>query len=163
MKKIVALCLLTTLLSCTPYQKLFLVPSNLHPFLDNSCDVDVVLRLQQVLDTTEYWKLDDPDLLLDHIADDTACTYFLKKIYHPAEEDSAIWLLTIRPEQVGKDEIILGNLYTFHPYSDTAVVFERRVKEYSQTKDFERGKYVGFTYYIENDSISTIKTGTRVF
>ena len=71
--------------------------------------------------------------------------------------------MTIRPVQVGHDLIILGNLYTLNPNQDSIFIFERRVKEYSQNDDFESGKYVVFTYYIENDTTTIIRTGTRKY
>ncbi len=163
MKKIVTIGLLSALLSCSPYQRLFLNPAHLDSFLENSCDVQVIHQLKNVLDTTQYWTYDDPDILLRHLYTDTTCQYHLQKIFYPVEKDSAVWFLTIRTVHVGKDDIILGNLYTFQPNQDTLLSFERRVRKYSQTDEFESGKYVGFTYYMKDDSTSVVKTGTRIF
>lgn len=163
MKKIVTIGLLSALLSCTPYQRLFLNPAHLDSFLENSCDVEVIHQVKSVLDSTEYWTYENPDILLNHVHIDTACQYHLQRFFQPLEKDSAVWFLTIRTVHVGKDDIVLGNLYTFRPDQDTLLSFERRVKQYAQANEFESGKYVGFTYYMKNDSTSVVKTGTRIF
>ena len=164
MKKVFALVILTTIYACTPYQRMFLTPANLSTFLDDSCDVNVVSHLKQVIDTTElWWKIHDPTILLEAAESEPSCEYYSKELFFPLHKDSTIWLLTIRPIQVGKDEIILGNLYTFNPNQDSLFVFERRVKEYSQSDDFESGKYLVFTYYVEDDSTTVVKTGSRMY
>ena len=164
MKKVFALVILTSILACTPYQRMFLTPANLSTFLDDSCDVNVVSHLKQVIDTTEFWwKILDPAILLEDVKTDPTCKYYSKEIFSPLHKDSTIWLLTIRPVQVGKDEIILGNLYTFNPNQDSIFIFERRVKEYSQNDDFESGKYLVFTYYVEDDTTTIVKTGSRMY
>lgn len=163
MKKIMTIGLLSALLSCTPYQRLFINPAHLDSFLENSCDVEVIHQLKTVLDSTAYWTYEDPNVLLEHVDMDPACQYHLQRIFHPLEKDSAVWFLTIRTVQLGKDDIVLGNLYTFRPDQETLLSFERRVKQYTQTGEFESGKYVGFTYYVKDDSTSVVKTGTRIF
>ena len=70
-------------------------------------------------------------------------------------------LMTIRQVLVGEDEIVIGNLFTFDLNQDSTFIFQRRVKEYSQMEEFESGKYVVFTYFVENDSTTIIKAGTR--
>jgi hypothetical protein len=104
------------------------------------------------MDSTDIWTLQNPTMLLNSIEKDSPCDYYTKKIYDPQQYDSAIWLFTIRPFQTGRGQIILGNLYTLYPGQDSMIVLERRVKEYSQTNEFERGKYIILTYYIENDT-----------
>ena len=145
MKKIIAIAILTLIFSCTPYQRMFLSPANLNNFLEDSCDVLVINQLKQVLDTIEYNKTLDQISLLEDLIEESECVYYSNRFYPPLNKDSAIWLMTIRPVQVGKDEIILGNLYTFDPNQDSTFTFQRRVKEYSQMEDFESGKYVVFT------------------
>ena len=61
---------------------------------------------------------------------------------------------------VGKDEIIVGSLYKLFPGNESDLVFERRIKEYTQKSEFESGKYLGLTYYIENDTTMIVKLGT---
>ena len=161
MKKIIAIAILTLIFSCTPYQRMFLSPANLNNFLEDSCDVLVINQLKQVLDTIEYNKTLDQISLLEDLIEESECVYYSNRFYPPLNKDSAIWLMTIRPVQVGKDEIILGNLYTFDPNQDSTFTFQRRVKEYSQMEDFESGKYVVFTYFVENDTTTIIKAGTR--
>jgi len=163
MKKIIVLAVFVSFFSCTPYQRLFLNPANLHSVLEDSCDVMVITRLKQMLDTIQYDSNVDQNLLLEDLINDSDCEYYAFKFYPPHPEDSAIWLTTIRPVRVGKDEIILGNLYTFEPNQDSAFIFKRRMKGYSQKTDFERGKYVVFTYFVENDSTTIVKLGTRKF
>lgn len=164
MKKIIAIVILTTFFSCTPYQRMFLAPANLSTFIDDSCDVNVISHLKQVIDTTEFWwRIHDPAILLEDVRPDPSCEYHSKKLISPLHKDSTIWLLTIRPVQVGKDEITLGNLYTFNPNQDSIFIFERRVKKYSQNDDFESGKYLVFTYYVEDDTTTVVKTGSRMY
>jgi len=158
MKKIIAITILTTIFSCTPFQKLILIPANLNNILQDSCDILVINQLSQSLDTIDYNKILDQTRLLEVIIDETECEYFANKLY-PPREDSTIWLMTIRPAPVGKREIILGNLYTLHPKQDSTFIFQRRVKEYSQMKKFESGKYIVFTYFVENDTTTIVKTG----
>ena len=162
MKKIIAITILTSIFSCTPYQKLILIPANRNNILKDNCDVLVINQLRQSLDTIEYNKTLDQTRLIEDIIAESECEYYTNKFY-PPREDSSIWLLTIRPVIVGKDEIILGNLFTFYPKQDSTFTFQRRVKEYSQKVEFESGKYVVFTYFVENDSTTMIKVGKRKF
>ncbi len=164
MRKVLTLIILTSILSCTPFQRMFISPANLSTFRQDSCDVNVLSHLKQVIDTTEFWwKVQDPTTLLEVVETDPICEYYAKKFLSPLHKDSTIWVLTIRPVQVGKNEIILGNLYTLEPNQDSGFVFLRRVKEYSQYDDFERGKYLVFTYYLEEDSTTIVKTGSRIY
>jgi hypothetical protein len=164
MKKVFALIILTSLISCSPYQRMFLSSANRSTFVEDSCDVTVLRQLKQVTDTNEdWWKVQDPATLLGDVETDPACEYYSKKFLAPLHKDSTIWVMTIRPVQVGKKEIILGNLYTLKPNQDSGFVFLRRVKEYSQYENFERGKYVVFTYYLEDDSTSVVKLGSRIY
>jgi hypothetical protein len=163
MKKIIALALFISFFACTPYQRLFLSPANRHSVLEDSCDVIIITRLQQMLDTIQYDSIISQYHLFDNLIKDTDCEYYAYKLFPPHPNDSAIWLTTIRPAIVGKNEIILGNLYTFDPNQDSTFIFKRRIKEYSQKKDFESGNYVVFTYFIENDSTTIVKLGTRMF
>ncbi len=164
MKKVFVFVILTAILACTPYQRMFLTPVNLSIFIDDNCDVNVVSHLKQVIDTTEFWwKIQDLTILLEDDRIDPTCEYYSKQLFSPLREDSTISLLTIRPVQVRKDEIILGNLYTFIPNQDSIFIFERRVKEYTQYEDFERGKYMVFTYYVENDTTTIVRIGSRMY
>jgi hypothetical protein len=163
MKKIIAIAVFISFFSCTPYQRLFLNPANLHSVLEDSCDVIVITRLKQILDTIEYDSTINQYLLLEDLINDSECEYYAYKFYPPHPNDSAIWLTTIRPVLAGKNEIILGNIYTFEPNQDSTFIFKRRMKEYSQKADFESGKYVVFTYFVENDTTTIIKLGTRMF
>lgn len=129
----------------------------------DSCDVHMISQLHQALDSTDYWTLQNPTMLLDSIEMVSPCDYYTKKMFHPQQNDSAIWLLTIRPFRTGSNEIILGNLYTLYPDQDSVMVLERRVKEYSQTKEFERGEYMILTYYIENDTTTRSHLGKKKF
>jgi hypothetical protein len=163
MKKIITIAVFVAFVSCTPYQRLFLNKANLHSVLEDSCDVFVITRLKQILDTIEYEPIINQNLLLEDLINDSECEYYAYKLYPPHPNDSAIWLTTIRPLLVGKDKIILGNLYTFEPNQDSTFIFKRRIKEYSQKADFESGKYVVFTYFVKNDTTTIIKVGTRMF
>jgi hypothetical protein len=162
MKKIIIITILASIFSCTPFQKLILIRANLDNFLKDSCDILVINRLSQSLDTIEYSTILDQNTLLEVIINETECEYFANKLY-PPREDSTIWLMTIEPAHVGKGEIIIGNLYTLHPKQDSTFIFQRRVKEYSQMEKFESGKYIVFTYYIENDTTTIVKTGIGMF
>jgi hypothetical protein len=152
MKKTLIIALFLSCLSCSPYVRIFLSQESRSTFLEDSCDVHMIRQLHQVLDSTDIWTLQNPTMLLSNMVMDATCDYYTKKIYEPQENDSAIWLFTIKPFLTGKEQIILGNLYTLYPAQDSVIVLERRVKEYSQTEDFERGKYIILTYYIENDT-----------
>jgi len=164
MKKIFVIVLQTTFFACTPYQRMFLAPANFSTFQDDSCDVNVISHLKQVIDTTEFWwRIHDHAILLEDVGADPRCEYYSKELFSPLHKDSTIWLLTIRPVQVGKDVITLGNLYTFNPNQDSIFIFERRVKEYSQNDEFESGKYLVFTYYIEDDTTTIVKIGSRMY
>jgi hypothetical protein len=162
MKKIIAITILTSVFSCTPYQKLILTPANRNDLLKDNCDVMVMNQLGQSLDTIEYSSTSYQTKLLEEIFEEFDCDYFAIKFY-PPRGDSTVWLTTIRPAIVGKDEIILGSLYTFYPHQDSAFVYQRRVKEYSQRKEFESGKYMVFTYYIEDDTTTIVKVGAGMF
>ena len=162
MKKIIAIIIITSIVSCTPYQKLILIPANRNNILKDSCDVLVINKLRQSLDTIEYNKNLDQTRLLEEIINECECDYYANKFY-PPREDSTIWLMTIQPVIVGKDEIILGNLYTFYPKQDSTFIFQRRVKEYSQMKEFESGKYLVFTFFVDNDTTTMVKVGTSMF
>jgi len=140
---------------------MFLNPANLNYFLEDSCDVIVIKQLKLALDTFEHDITIDQTFLLENLIRESECEYYTNKIYPSLNNDSAIWLMTIRPVLVGKDEIILGNLYTFDPHQDSTFVFLRRVKKYSQMEDFESGKYILFTYFVENDTTTTAKAGKR--
>lgn len=163
MKKIIAIAVFVSLFACTPYQRMFLSPAKLHGVLEDSCDVLVITRLKQILDTFGYDTIKNQNLLLEDLINDYDCEYYAYDFYPSHPEDSAIWLTTIRPVNLGKDEIILGNIYTFEPNQDSTFIFIRRMKGYSQKADFERGKYVVFTYFVENDTTMIIKAGTRKF
>ena len=71
--------------------------------------------------------------------------------------------MTIRPATIGKNEIILGNLYTFYPKQDSTFIYLRRVKEYSQMKEFESGKYMVFTYFVKNETTTIVKKGISIY
>ena len=161
MKKTFTIAFLCSLLSCTPYQKLFLSPKYSNTFLEDSCDVHMIVQLKQILDSTEYWTLQNPTILLDDIKLDASCEYYLKKLYHPQDKDSAIWLLTISPYQVKRKEVVVGNLYTFYPNQDSFIILERRVKEYEQYGEFESGQYIVLTYVIENGTTNSIELGPK--
>ena len=151
------------LISCSPYQRLILVPANRDALLTDTCDIRIIGQLKQTIDKAGYTTLLESNELPEVIEPDS-CDYFARKLFSPPARDSSIWFLTIRPEYVGKKEIILGNLYTLYPAKDDSViVFVRRIKEYSQKEEFENGKYLGFTYFLENDTTVIIKLGTRVF
>ena len=132
-------------------------------FFEDSCDVHMISQLHKALDSPDNWTRQNPAMLLDSIEMKSPCDYYAKKMFHPQQNDTAIWLLTIRPFQTSREEIILGNLYTLYPGQDSMLVLERRVKEYSQTEDFERGKYMVFTYYIKNDTTTRKHLGKRKF
>ncbi len=85
------------------------------------------------------------------------------ELFLSSDKDSVIWLRTIRPVKVGRAVIIIGNLYTLYPSNDPSLIFERRIKEYSQVDNFEGGKYIGFTYFLENDTTTIIKLGTKYY
>lgn len=162
MKKIIAITILALIFSCTPYQKLILIPASRNSILKDSCDILVINQLRRSLDTIKYYETLDQTRVLDEIVSDIEYNYYENKFY-PPREDSTIWLMTIRPAIVGKDEIILGSLYTFYLEQDSTFIFQRRVKEYSQMKEFESGKYMVFTYFVDNDTTIIIKTGTGSF
>lgn len=161
--RFISLALALIIVSCTPYQRLMLVPSNRDALLTDTCDVRIISQLDHYIDSAGYASLNDPGSLPEKIGPDT-CTYYLRELFSPVRNDSSIWLLTIRPAYAGKKEILVGNLYTLYPAEgDSMIAFERRIKEYSQTEKFESGKYLGFTYFVENDTTVIIKLGTRVF
>jgi hypothetical protein len=116
-----------------------------------------------MIDTTSNLAHQDPDFLMGDIESDTCCEYYAKELFLPPDNDSAIWLRTIRPVKVGRADIIIGNLYTLYPNNDTSIIFERRIKEYSQIDNFEGGKYIGFTYFLHNDTTTIIKLGTKYY
>ena len=163
MKKIIAIAIFISFFSCTPYQRIFLSPTIRHTVLEDSCDVIVITRLKQLLDTIPYDSTIIQYHLFENLINDSECEYYAYKLIPPHPNDSAVWLTTIRPAIIGKNEIILGNIYTFDPNQDSTFIFKRRIKEYSQKTDFESGKYVIFTYFIENDSTTIVKLGTRKF
>ena len=163
MRRILSIALLATILSCTPYQRLILNPSNLNTLLNDSCDVEIMSQLKHMLDTTNNLEQKNPDILMGDFETDTCCEYYAKELFLSSDTDSAIWLRTIRPVKVGRAEILVGNLYTLYPTKDPSIIFERRIKEYSQSDNFEGGKYVGFTYFLENDSTTIIKLGTKYY
>ena len=161
LKKIIAIAILFSIFSCTPYHRMLINPVNLNNFLEDSCDVLVVNHLKQILDTIEYDKTLDQTLLLEDFIKDSECEYYTNRIYPPFHKNSSIKLMTIRQVLVGEDEIVVGNLFTFDLNQDSTFIFQRRVKEYSQMEEFESGKYVVFTYFVKNDSTTIIKAGTR--
>jgi hypothetical protein len=163
MKKIIAIVISISIFSCSPYQRMFLSPANLNSVLEDSCDMLTITSLKQLLDTIEFDNTTKQNELLEDLINDPECKHYTYKLFPPKPEDSTIWLTTIRPVLIGKDEIILGNLYTFKPNQDSIFIFQRRMKEYSQKADFESGKYVVFTYFVENDTTTIIKVGTRMF
>ena len=146
--------------SCSPFQRMILNADNRNNFLEDSCDLQIITELKQSLDTIEYNKPLDQTRLLEDLINESECEYYAHEL-DPLHEDSAIWLMTIRPVLVGKDEIIVGNLFTFDHDQDSTFIFQRRVKEYSQKENFETGKYVVFTYFMENDAPVSIKAGKR--
>ena len=163
MKQVIAIALLITIVSCSPYHRMFLNPANRVSLLADSCDLVLITSLKQSLDTIEYVNTINQNMTLEDLIKDSECEYYAYKFYPYPHKDSSIWLTTIRPVVIGKDEIILGNLYTFEPDQDSTFIFQRRVKEYSQKVEFESGKYVVFTYFVENDSTTMIKVGKRKF
>lgn len=162
MKKIIAITILTSILSCTPYQKLIFFPADRNAILMDSCDVSVLNRLRQSFDTIDFNRPVDQTGLMEKIIEESGCDYYATEFF-PPRGDSTLWLMTIRPVTVDQDEIILGNLYTFHPRRDSTFVFQRRVKEYTQMKEFESGKYMVFTYFADNDTTVIVKVGARSF
>lgn len=161
MKQIILITVLASVFSCTPYQRLILMPANRNEILTDSCDLSVIYKLSQALDTIGSDESLEQTGLLDAIISESECEYFAHKLYPPGE-DSTLWLLTIRPVTSGKDEIILGNLYTLHPKTDSSYIFQRRVKVYSQMKDFESGKYIVFTYTVLGDTTTMVKSGASI-
>jgi hypothetical protein len=161
MKQIIVIAMLASVFSCTPYQKLMLIPANRNEILMDSCDLSVIRKLSQSLDTTGSNETFEQTRILEAIVSESECGYVAHKFYSP-REDSTRWLLIIRPVTAGKDEIILGNLYTLHPKKDSSYIYQRRVKEYSQMNDFESGKYIVFTYTVLNDSTTIVKTGASI-
>ncbi len=177
MKKAILFSIIAVIMGCTPYQRLFLPTGNLQSFLRDSCDIQTVKNLKQLLDTADYRLHEDreahpeeamEDAMANAVADamedameDPFCKYLNGELIRPVYPDSSVWLLLIKPAQVGNDEIILGSLYTFPLNQDSVFRFIRRVKEYSQPREFESGKYVVFNYTIENDSTTIVRAGTR--
>ncbi len=162
MKTILTILMLAALVSCSPYQQLMIVPAKRNNILKDSCDLALVSRLRYALDTVSYDQTPVQSRLLEELIQESECEYYAH-LFYPPRDDSSMWFLTIRPAMVGKEEIILGNLYTMYPGQDSVFVFHRRIKEYSQNKAFESGKYMGFTYFIENDSTAIIKTGISIY
>ena len=137
------------LFSCSPYQRLVLNPSNLSEFLNDSCDLRLIQAIGYESEISAYENENQDN-----------CVYFTQRFMNAPEYDSSRWFLAIEPVLVGKDEIIVGNLYKIFPLNGSGLIYERRIKEYSQKKNFEGGKYMGFTYYVEDDSTKIIKLGT---
>lgn len=162
MKKIFAFTLLGMIFSCTPYQKLMLNPAHRNSMLHDRCDVLLIDELRHSLDTIDPDQTSVQSGLLEEITGEFDCEYYTARFY-PPREDSTLWFLTIRPVVVDEDEIILGNLYTFYPGGDSTFMFQRRVKAYSQMKEFESGKYVVFNYFAESDTTFAVKIGKRKF
>ena len=162
MRNIIALALFCSTISCTSYQKLMMIPANRNHILRDSCDISVIHQLSDTLGAIGYHLAFEQSGLLEEMIKESACDYYASKVY-PPREDSTIWLLTIRPVLTGKDEIMLGSLYTLFPRQDSTLVFKRRVKEYSQAEEFESGKYRVFTYTIENDTTLIVKSGAYIF
>ena len=161
MKKILTIVVVLSFVSCRPYTQIFLSQESRTTFLEDSCDVYMISQLKYALDSIDYLTLQNPTMLLNSIEMGSPCDYYSRKMFHPQQGDTTIWLLTIRPFNTRNEEIILGNLYTLYPNQDSVLVLERRVKEYSQTKEFERGDYMILTYYIENDTTTRIHLGKR--
>ncbi len=177
MKKAILFSIIAVIMGCTPYQRLFLPTGNLQSLLRDSCDIRTVNNIKQLLDTADYRLQENreadseeamEDAMANAVADamedavkDPSCEYLSGELIRPVYPDSSVWLLLIKPAQVGKDEIILGSLYTFPLNQDTIFRFILRVKEYSQHREFESGKYVVFNYTVENDSTTIVRTGTR--
>ena len=162
MRRFLLITILTALFSCTPYQQLMVMPAKRNTILKDSCDLAVITRLRDALDTVSYDQTSVQSGLLEEIIGGSGCAHY-SHLFYPPREDSSMWFLTIRPAKVGKEEIILGNLYTFYPGQDSVFIFHRRIKEYAQVKEFESGKYMGFTYILENDSTAIIKTGISIY
>ena len=164
MKNVLTIALIFSSISCTPSQRLFFFhPAALGKVIKDTCDVYMIKHLKPILDTTDYWTYEDPAVLLDKIDMKDTCNCSLKKIYHPKEEqkDSSVWLLTIKPYQMKRKEIIIGNLYTLH--QDSIFILERRFKPYSQEIEFEGGSYIRLTYYIENDTTTIVRMGSMKY
>jgi len=160
MKKIIAVTVISSVFACTPYQKLIIAPAHRNTILMDSCDLSVIIQLRQSFDTINYNKTDDLTRNLEEIIGKWECDHYAYKFY-PPREDSTLWLLMIRPATLNKDEIILGNLYTFHPNQGATFTFHRRIKKYSQKNSFESGKYLVFTYFIEDDTTTIVKKGKK--
>lgn len=165
MSKLVIIVLATTILSCTPYQRLFINSEARADFWTDSCDISMLTQLDHKLDSVDYLSLEDPNTLLDELLISSECDYAHQKLFPPRQTDSTIWLFTIRPYQVRDDEVLVGSLYTLFRSveQDSVLILERRVKAYSQSKEFERGKYVVLTYIINDESNASVKLGKKKY
>ncbi|MEZ5072349.1 MAG: hypothetical protein R2751_15650 [Bacteroidales bacterium] len=160
-----SLAVLVLVSACSPFQRLLVNGDTRTEFLNDSCDITLLSHLHGELVRGEYLEMDDPTLVFDGIPLPLACDYSQKRMFPLRPNDSTVWVYTIKPYLVGEDEILVGSLYTLYPSADPDSEFalERRVKEYSQGKDFERGKYLLLSYRIEQDSIASIKLGRKKY
>lgn len=162
MRNIIAIACLGLLFSCSPYQKMILLPVNRNMILKDSCDLLLIKQLNQSLDTIEYDQTQAQSKILEELIEESHCTYHATKVY-PPHQDSSIWLVIIRPASLGKDDFILGSLYTIYPREGSTLNFKRRMKVYTQQEKFESGKYMVFSYSIKNDSTTIVKKGIGLF
>jgi len=162
MKLAIYITLLSLAFACSPYQKLIYYPAKRNSILLDSCDSLLISQMKQTLELMDPGSPFDPAALPDATPEAPGCRYDAVEVL-PPRADSSIWLLAIRPATVGRDEIILGSLYTFYPGQDSTFTFIRRIKEYSQNREFEGGKYMVFTYYYQNDSLTVVKAGKNTF
>ncbi len=155
---------MTSVFSCTPYQKMLMLPAKGNDMLHQDCDLSVIKQFSQALDSIAYDNTDFQLWLLESLVEESGCEYYSYKFY-PPHIDSSIWLVTIRPALDGEEEIILGNLYTFFPNrkKGSPVMFQRRIKEYSQKEEFETGKYFVFNYTIEEDTTTVVRKGMGIY
>lgn len=122
----------------------------------------MVRQVKQALDSVAYSDIQDAAEAFDQITRNSKCDYYANVIYPPGD-DQSVWLLTIRPIQDKGKEVILGNLYTFHYGKDSTFTYLRRVKEYSQKEEFESGKYVVFSYSVDDENTTIVKKGMGLF
>ena len=163
MKKIIAAVLLSLFMACTPSQNLFFHPAAIRGILNDTCDVRMIRDLKLIHDSLGYWPFNDTLVLPDEVVTVDSCKFHLKKYYYPPAEDSAILLLTIRPYQMGRNEVVIGSLYSLNQNQDSIFSLERRIKTYTQKDEFENGTYMRFTYYIENDTSTIVKLGSMKY
>ncbi len=160
MKKLIILLLLGASFSCSPYQRLMLHHESRSRILIDSCEIALLSQFHAALSHDSLAK-GDPARIFSELQRETECSFLQSHVFPQRPTDSDIWVYTIKTCLSGQKEVFIGSLFTLFPgyAADSTFVLERRIKQYNQGKEFERGRYMVFHYSLMGDSILSIKTG----